>query len=385
MTITMPTSEQVQALLAPYLDASLPVGFAVGVVSAAEAPKGVCFYAGTVENQNGQPLTLGDTTLFEIASISKTFCATLYAKYFAANPALNDAKVTAYCPPGTAPLDSRFAGITLLSLANYTSGLPADPKDPHDQPSKMPSPYTVVDMYDYLAGPFKWAIGPSGTTYTYSNLGFSLLGESLPAVAGSSDGYAALLLAEVIQPLGLSASTMMFPFPAPLALPRGFNGEGQQVGPGSRSFPAYYGAGGLVSTPADLLTWMRFNMGLTGPANLSSLLTLTQQPLTDVVTKTQHSQLGLGWFLTNVPTKEGGLEIIWKDGGYPGFSSFMTLLPSTQPGTVASDAGVFVVTNKSAPVSGFAPSAFVAQSLLCSMVGQTYDPPPLSTIRIPDE
>ena len=48
------------------------------------------FYAsnGNIESYDNQPLTLGATTLFEIASISKTFCATLYAKYLAADPTL---------------------------------------------------------------------------------------------------------------------------------------------------------------------------------------------------------------------------------------------------------------------------------------------------------
>ena len=78
-TITMPTAHDVTDLVKPYLSDTEDIGFAVGVVGAAAAPKGVCFYRGTIETYGGQPLTLGDTTLFEIASISKTFVAALEA------------------------------------------------------------------------------------------------------------------------------------------------------------------------------------------------------------------------------------------------------------------------------------------------------------------
>src|SRR5262245_15048414 len=90
-------------------------------------------------------------------------------------------------------------------------------------------------------------------------------------------------------------------------------------------------------------------MGLTGPADMLSLLRKLQQPSTTVRTKEQDSQLGLSWFLTTVTTATASLDIVWKNGGLAGFSSYITFLPSPNPGVTPSTAGVFVLTNSTNP------------------------------------
>lgn len=130
-------------------------------------------------------------------------------------------------------------------------------------------------------------------------------------------------------------------------LPQGIR-DGQKVQNGWAGFPAYFGAGGLVSTPYDMMTWLTFNMGMLPEAGLNAILKPMQTPSATV--KTAHGeQLGIGWFIGSIQaTYERrliSLPVIWKDGGLSGFSSFVTFLQSEAPGSSPSQAGVFVLTN----------------------------------------
>lgn len=341
----VPLSDRLQSVLQSYLPTDQDdIGLAAGMINTSLNPEGAFGYVGSIKSYTNQPLTLGETTLFEIASISKTFCATLFAAFAATRPSLAGSMVSDYHPLGTVPLGKKFEAMPLLSLANYTSGLPADPKDPHDQPRHLHPPYTVSDMYQYLSQ-IGWTPNPSEQQYTYSNLGFALLGESLGPAIRSGDSYAQLIQDNVLQPLGFSSATMMFPTPPPLSqLPQGYKADGSPGGPGWGTFPAYFGAGGLITTPADLMIWLRFNMGLTGPSDMLSLLPALQTKSTTVETL-NGSELGLSWFLTTVQTSSGPMDIVWKNGGLAGFTSYITFLPSPNPGKEPSGAGVFVMSN----------------------------------------
>jgi len=77
MSIIEPTSAQLDAFAAPFLsqqpDGS---GFAIGYIGPGFQN---IHLAGNLLNQNGFPLPFSNDTPFEIASVSKTFTATLYA------------------------------------------------------------------------------------------------------------------------------------------------------------------------------------------------------------------------------------------------------------------------------------------------------------------
>lgn len=326
MSLTMPSTAQITQAVQPLLGregVSAVVGVSIGGQSQ------IFFNGkGALESVNGTALTLDGDTLFAIGSVSKTFDATLYAS--AALPA--SATLGSYTPAGANPVGSNYSGITLHSLATYSSGLPQDNQQPVFPPGQQ-APYTVVEMYDFLAGnPFP--IDPS-QGYAYSNLAFALLGAAVAVAAGSNgEDYESLLASAITTPLGLGFTTV--DTVSPSVLPLSYSGD-RPMGANAVQYPAYSPAGGLVVSGNAFLTWMQFNMGLTGPANLLALLA---QTLTPSGVTTPARDVCLGWFYSPAA------NLLSKDGGTLGFSSLVNIVASPSPGTDSSPAGVFIFVNQ---------------------------------------
>jgi D-alanyl-D-alanine-carboxypeptidase/D-alanyl-D-alanine-endopeptidase len=149
-----------------------------------------------------------------------------------------------------------------------------------------------------------------------------------------------------------------------------------EVAPGWPGLSAYDGAGGVVSTPNDMMKWLRFNMGRvdTKKTNaLNALLPELQTPATPVTTPA-GDQLGLGWFLTPGRTPLQPSGSVWKDGEIRGTNTYITFLPWVGTDT-PSEAGVFVLTNcNSLTSSGIEVTAAIANDVLITMQGGTPSP-----------
>lgn len=357
-TITEPTQAQLQSLVAsniPAIGDDIPIGIAIGYVGPTFAQ---IYLQGTLLKQDGQSLTFDTNTMFEIASVTKSFNATLYQYFVANNDIPSDATLGTYysgspsgpsarVPEGT-DVGSNYVDIPLQTLANYTSGLPQDNDGYVDWPIPLPSPYTIPEMFKYMSGnPF--TPGASGEAYTYSNMGFALLAQTMATSQG--DLYHKLQREYVLAPLGLDHTQMYGTLGAKLQnLPIGYNSQDSSATstpPGCELFPAWGGAGALVSTPNDMLTWLQFNMGLIADNPLNGLLDALQTPSTTVRAKAIYdSQLGLAWFISTIPNGNGdNIQTVWKDGDLGGFSSLISFLQTSSPGSTPSAAGVFVLTN----------------------------------------
>ncbi|WP_308296216.1 serine hydrolase domain-containing protein [Streptomyces sp. ISL-96] len=98
-------------------------------------------------------------------------------------------------PPGS--------GITLLQLAEHTSGLP---RQPPGLPRKNPySGFDQAALDALLAGLGEMTTTPPGATEEYSNLGYALLGSALSVAAGIP--YEELVHTYVLKPLGIEEMT----------------------------------------------------------------------------------------------------------------------------------------------------------------------------------
>src|ERR1700736_1226065 len=258
------TRAQHKELVAPYLKTQPSgLGFAIGYAST-DLPHGDLFFAGNIKNQFDSKLALDGNTPFEIASVTKTFTATLYALLI--RSAHQNRTVGDYCAPkGPLPISPRLGGITLDSLVNYTSGLPQDNHDfALSTPPYGPQPYSMRGMLSYLgASPPK--VSKAGKEYTYSNLAFAAMAAvlSLDGAKGVAtiDSFVSKMRERVFKPLGLKAGFFDEASLADLSLGYHYDYTGDPVyaarQPGRDFFPAYYGAGGVVASANDMLKWLR--------------------------------------------------------------------------------------------------------------------------------
>jgi D-alanyl-D-alanine-carboxypeptidase/D-alanyl-D-alanine-endopeptidase len=389
-TIIEPTTDQLAALVEPYLTTQPSgLGFAIGYASPGFVNSGGLYFAGNVTNQFGTALTLGPTTPFEIASISKTFTATLYAALLRSrNAGLTIGDFIA--PNGRLSISSALAAITLDQLMSYTSGLPQDNENGTvDSPPYWAYPYSMPAMLSYLTASPPPVSSP-GAQYTYSNLGFAIMSAILASggtVASPRVGAFVDQMKEyVFAPLDIAAS--YFNGASLAQLPLGYDYDYRQnpsyssANPGWVFFPAYFGAGGIVATPHEMFKWLLFNMGITYNQLLTPLLSVLQTPATSV-SWSNGTTFGLSWFITPAATNQSAM--VWKDGGLAGFNSYIAFLPSPSPGSTPSQAGVFVLVNADGITgnqhnNGVEIAAVLANDILLIMQGQT---PPADKSRYP--
>jgi serine-type D-Ala-D-Ala carboxypeptidase/endopeptidase len=370
-TINEPTEEQLYGLVESYIDApgyAFAIGYATGTN---EFPPAVYVF-GSVANQYNVDLDLSHTTLFELGSLSKTFTATLCAflgrKH---NPTWETQTIGEY----NLNVGKQFDPIPLLALANYTSGLPTDNGTVPvvTLPDFLPTPYSPAAMLGYLkgVGTATWKPTKIGKAYTYSNLAFSILAQLIPQFANktASKNLAELVAEWIFTPLSMTNSAY-FEDVSLNELPVGYSYSSSSgdvpARPGHNVFPAYYGGGGVVTTPNDMLTWLQFNMGMLGETGLGAVLKKTQTPSTEVIRPNSDTHMGLGWFLSEPATGTGNA---FKDGGLPGCDTFMVFSRWVGTGS-PSPAGVFVLINVDGlATGGVALSQSIAQSVLNIMLG----------------
>ena len=276
-------------------------------------------------------------TIFEIGSITKSFTATLLALAVqGGSMKLNDPLVR-YIPllqhfPGP------FHAITLEQLATHTAGLSRMPRPALRQRGrkKLTRPVVIRSLLRWHPKFFP------GTSISYSNWGFALLGFALENRMGMP--YGKLLQKEIIQPLGMSSTFLQVP---PFLANRYAQGYRRNRVPAYRwPLNGMNAGGGLRSTTSDLMKFLMANLGLHGSQPLIQAMKLAQKGFFKVK---PYKVQGLSWSRT---TKEG-FTLIAKNGGVAGFSSYMAFIPEKQMGLV------FLSNKRCSHVTPFARSLLV--------------------------
>jgi len=124
------------------------------------------------ESDNNNPI-------FQIGSVSKLFTAHALSNLVVSGDLKLTTKVKEILP-FVSFKDSNIANITLVQLANHTSGLPRLPINIFMGVTDSLQPYqnyTVAMLYNFLAS-YELVRAP-GKSYEYSNLGYGLLGNIL--------------------------------------------------------------------------------------------------------------------------------------------------------------------------------------------------------------
>lgn len=225
-------------------------------------------------------------SIFEIASVTKTFTAVTLARMVEEGRVKLDEPIRQLLPPGTVAKPSG-SEITLLDLATHHSGLPRMPANFYRKDLDNPfADFHAADLYEYMA---KHGVEkPADASFVYSNLGVGLLGQLLADRAHMS--YADLVKTEVTRPLGLTDTVVSLSPEQQRRFiqghngytdgPNGFRRASHAYGDPVRrlDFDAIAAAGALHSTASDMLTFLEANLHPSAyGGTLSAALTESQR------------------------------------------------------------------------------------------------------------
>lgn len=261
---------------------------------------------GLVRDQDTLRWKENPTAVYEIGSITKTFTSALLAHLVIDGVVDLHDSIQQYFPQ---PIKSG-GSITLLQLANHTSGLPRLPTDMHwdaifnrDNPYKK---YNENKLLAYMTQKVKLANAP-GQQYEYSNLGAGLLAYLLTQATQTS--YEELLQKKIFQPLGMDNTTTNRALVAD-KLVKGLNTKGKEVP--NWDLAALQGAGAILSTSEDLLRFAAANMDTTQQAY--------EWQRRKTFTASESMDIALGWHILH---RADGRQLHWHNGGTGGYSSSM--------------------------------------------------------------
>jgi len=244
-------------------------------------------------------------TVYQLGSITKTLTATALARAVCTGTARLDAPLV---------LPARFRvprkgprRITLADLATHTSGLPSVPPNLLDE-ADLSDPYAHYTLDDLAIGLRATELSTEpGTVYTYSNLGFGLLGQAL-----AFDDVDAMLRRQVASPLGLVDTTTTLRDDMASRKAVGHH-EGEPVPDWHDRVLSACGSS-MFSTADDMVRFLNAQLR-PGRSPLRDAVELTQRPR---FTVDPNLRVGLGWHLSPLSS---GRTMTWHNGGTGGFST----------------------------------------------------------------
>ena len=319
----LPTDDRIRDILIQRVDVERRnAGIVVGVVSPAGRR---VIVRGTSDRPDGA--VLSGETVFEIGSVTKVFTSLLLADMVRRGDVRLDDSVSSHLPVKVGAGSTRT--ITLADLATHTAGFPLWPSGvPATREGALSmATYTVERLYEYLAN---LAVPEDvGTKWAYSNVDAGVLGLALAQRSGMT--YGALVESRITSPLQMKSTGL----PAAAGQTGGREvdlGSRMAVGHDAASKPSPYwnvpalaGAGSLLSTVNDMLTFLAsFGEPSMPSASLPTMLA-TQRPGPGI------PQL-LGWWLVATGPSDKGILV--HDGGTLGFSSSIAYDPETRTGVV---------------------------------------------------
>jgi serine-type D-Ala-D-Ala carboxypeptidase/endopeptidase len=312
-----PASTSIDAVVAALAGGLVERRECVGVAVATDQGGKQNFYAyGEVVRGTGRLPTAA--AAFEIGSITKVFTTTLLALESHRQLIKLDAPLQNYVPQGVTVPSFSGRQITLADLATHTSGLPR-------QPPMQGDSYSSAEMFAFLAS-YRLTRAP-GTQFEYSNLGVALLAHALAQATGVP--WETMVEREITSRLGMPDTRLKLDDEERTRLAIGYNRTGQRAKENMPTWPAFNGAGALFSTISDMQRFLAWNMGKLKVNSLNDLLEDLHKPR--FALPRPGAGIGLGWQIAPLGER---LSAVWKNGGTPGYSTYIGFVPGANSGIV---------------------------------------------------
>jgi CubicO group peptidase (beta-lactamase class C family) len=267
-------------------------------------------------------------TLYRIGSITKLFTATALLILRDAGKLALDDPLAAHLPWFQMKAAAAEAGtITIRHLLTHTSGLPREGAFPYFTDSRFP---TIDDIRARL--PMQERPFPTETRWKYSNLGATLAGEVVAAVAG--EPYVEFVRRRILEPLGMTATLVASPAPGHPRLATGY--ARRLLGSTSAPFNDLRGltaAGNMTTSVNDLARFAMLQLrgGVAGGAQILSGRTLAEMHRVHWLEPDWQGGWGLGFRLLRVR----GKVLVGHGGSVRGFRSNLQICPADKVAIVA--------------------------------------------------
>lgn len=276
------------------------------------------------------------TTIFQIASVSKLFTATVLQMLCDEGVVGMDSTL-AELIGHSVPLSAAARQVTLRRLATHTSGFPRIPRSLEakaiaaakgDDP--LLDPYSHLGsehVFDYLATTEdKKAAG----RFEYSNFGMGLLAHVLERVTGKD--FESLVSEKILVPLGMDGTSITLSPALQARLAQGHSADGTPT-PAWR-FAALAGAGAIHSSVQDMVRFIQANV---------EKGRLLSTPFEKMREPQFNGETGIGWMQSTwIDRFLGNEKVVWHNGMVGGYSAYLSVHAETRTGVV-------ILTNKALP------------------------------------
>ena len=311
-------------------------------------------------------------TIYSICSISKLFTSISLMQLSEAGKVRLDDPITTYLPWATIKPTDDSGPITLRGLLTHSSGIPRESDFPYWSGPDFPFP-TREEIRTKIAS--QSALYPAERYFQYSNLGLTLVGETVAAVSGQT--YEDYAKANVLAPLGLNDTRTFMPMD--LYGKRLAVGFGALKRDGTRNPVKPFNtrgvtpAAGYTSTVDDLgkfASW-QFRLLRTGQANVLKAPTLREMQRVQFMDPDWKTSWGLGFAVSH----RDDHIYVGHGGSCPGYHTILSMRNDDQTAVIVMDTGA------ESP-SPFAEAVF---AILDKRKGYEFKAPPAATgIKLED-
>ena len=265
------------------------------------------------------PLALDARTLFQVASITKTFTSAAIALLVEEGKLAFDDPVSKHLPDLAAITGLDTDAITVEHLLSHQAGFDGDQLFVEG----------ATDSFDLLHGARRFF--EPGTGFSYNNAAFSIAGAVIEAVAGQS--YASFIRHRLLVPLDMKSACFRADdaITHRVAAPHLVIGEEAAVlrragwQPGWELSVVDHAAGGLLASVEHLLAWARFQWTGQAADGTQLLSTASLERLhTPVVNEDVNTDVALDWFVHTTD----GVTTIEHGGLTVGYCSDLVVAPA---------------------------------------------------------
>ncbi|WEK71408.1 MAG: serine hydrolase [Candidatus Chryseobacterium colombiense] len=318
-----PFDSLVDLSVSSFMQNNSRVGISIGIIK-----NGQQYLYNYGSTENGRQNLPTENTVYELASITKTFGATLLAQAVVDKKVDLTDDIRKYLKEDYPNLNYNGTPITLLNLANLTSGLPNwmpdkdifGKADPDSIPYILDSVHTKYSRENFYKDLHQVNIKVlPGSISRHCNTAAQLLGYILEDVY--HDSYDNLLKKYFVRPLKLKNTYLLESHNLPINMAKGYDGKGRIMP--VTDWEDLRVAASIASSTSDMLKYMMFQLN-----EKNTAVKLSHQP---IFGKIEDGAIALNW---KVKKTEDGRLSISHTGGSLGFSSYMLFYPELNSGIV---------------------------------------------------